>query len=380
MTAAIALLAVQGVSQARAQTSDLCTTLEARLVQIERSAQGGASNYQRYDAPIAQQKDQIDRATAEARRAGCIGGFLIFKPRPDPKCGQLMATINRMQGNLQRLMATRGNAGGDPYSIARERGEIMRQLAFNRCGPSYATNDNQMFQRRPGGLLGALFGGPQLRTYDDESFMPDTQVGTYRTLCVRTCDGYYFPISFSTVPAKFNDDAATCQSMCPGAEAVLYTYRNPGQEPAQAVSLAGEPYTSLPTAFKYRQSYDKTCTCHSATAVAAPNFTDFSNGETIITDPSMQAGLDQGLAQGGLAPMTVTPVPMPRLRPALGEDPETIANRAGDFVPGPLTPPAPAETVTTTAATASTGDTARKVRIVGPAYYYGQQADQPAGP
>jgi hypothetical protein len=230
-----------------------------------------------------------------------------------------------------------------------------------------------LFQRRPGGLLGALFGGPQLRTYDDESFMPDTQVGTYRTLCVRTCDGYYFPISFSTVPAKFNDDAATCQSMCPGAEAVLYTYRNPGEDPAQAVSLAGEPYASLPTAFKYRQTYDKTCTCHSATAVAAPAFTDFSNGETIITDPSAQAALDQGLDQGGLAPMTVTPTPMPRLRPALGEDPETIANRAGDFVPGPLAPPAPAEAATTTAAATTEGDDApRKVRIVGPAYYYGQ--------
>ena len=26
--------------------------------------------------------------------------------------------------------------------------------------------------------------------------------GTYRTVCVRSCDGFYFPISFATVPAR----------------------------------------------------------------------------------------------------------------------------------------------------------------------------------
>ena len=34
--------------------------------------------------------------------------------------------------------------------------------------------------------------------------------GTYRTLCVRTCDGYYFPISFKVTRAKFNTDSIAC--------------------------------------------------------------------------------------------------------------------------------------------------------------------------
>ena len=37
---------------------------------------------------------------------------------------------------------------------------------------------------------------------------------TYRTLCVRLCDGYYFPVSFSTLPNHFQRDAELCQSRC----------------------------------------------------------------------------------------------------------------------------------------------------------------------
>ena len=79
--------------------------------------------------------------------------------------------------------------------------------------------------------------------------------GTYRTVCVRTCDGYYFPISYSTVPNRFADDQRACQRQCPAAEAVLYSYRNPGEDINQAVSLNGQPYTELPNAFRYRKEF-----------------------------------------------------------------------------------------------------------------------------
>ena len=61
------------------------------------------------------------------------------------------------------------------------------------------------------------------------------------------------------------------------------------------------------------------------------------------------------------------PAPLPHLRPIPGEDPETIANRAGGFVPKPVTPADATESATTVSA-----DGQRKIRVVGPAYYYGQ--------
>src|SRR6185503_17187382 len=42
--------------------------------------------------------------------------------------------------------------------------------------------------------------------------------GTFRTVCVRTCDGGYFPVSFATYQARFQDDERTCKSLCPATE------------------------------------------------------------------------------------------------------------------------------------------------------------------
>ncbi len=49
--------------------------------------------------------------------------------------------------------------------------------------------------------------------------------------------------------------------MCPAAEVSLYTYHNPGEEVAQAVSLNGRLYTELPTAFSYRKALNPACSC-----------------------------------------------------------------------------------------------------------------------
>ena len=42
-----------------------------------------------------------------------------------------------------------------------------------------------------------------------------SDVGGTRTLCVRLCDGYYFPIEFDASSSRFDADAAACQSMYP---------------------------------------------------------------------------------------------------------------------------------------------------------------------
>ena len=86
----------------------------------------------------------------------------------------------------------------------------------------------------------------------------------FRTLCVRTCDGYYFPISFSTTSDRFPEDAQTCEAMCPGAEARLFYHPNPGGGPENMTSITGEAYSSLPTAFQYRTSLNPSCTCKPA--------------------------------------------------------------------------------------------------------------------
>ena len=115
----------------------------------------------------------------------------------------------------------------------------------------------------PGNFLDNLFGNNNNNpNAPGADFGP--QSGTFRTVCVRTCDGAYFPISFATVPARFPDDEKTCKALCPAAEATLFAYRNPGEDMNQAVSINGQPYSSSPNAFRYRQEFNPSCACKAA--------------------------------------------------------------------------------------------------------------------
>src|SRR4029450_6819350 len=55
--------------------------------------------------------------------------------------------------------------------------------------------------------------------------------------------------------------AKLCQRLCPAPEVTLYSYRNPGEDVARAVSASGRLYSDLPAAFSYRKQYNPTCSC-----------------------------------------------------------------------------------------------------------------------
>ena len=84
--------------------------------------------------------------------------------------------------------------------------------------------------------------------------------GSYRTLCVRLCDGFYFPVSFATDEERFEHDAQVCERRC-GAQARLYVHANPGGDIEDMQDLEGRPYRRLATAFLYRTQYLPACTC-----------------------------------------------------------------------------------------------------------------------
>ena len=88
----------------------------------------------------------------------------------------------------------------------------------------------------------------------------DTQGQIVRTLCVRLCDGYYWPISFATTKRRLSVDARRCESAC-SSPAKLFFHRNPGQDTADMVDRDGKPYRELPAAFLYRTRYLADCTC-----------------------------------------------------------------------------------------------------------------------
>ena len=83
--------------------------------------------------------------------------------------------------------------------------------------------------------------------------------GSYRTLCVRSCDGYYFPISTVTTRGNFARDDAVCQSLCP--QAMLYAHSAGSESENMYRVVDGRSYKELETAFVYRKAYNPACTC-----------------------------------------------------------------------------------------------------------------------
>lgn len=84
--------------------------------------------------------------------------------------------------------------------------------------------------------------------------------GTYRTLCVRLCDGFYFPISGAATLGSLSRDADACSASC-GAEARLFYHPSVGGDVETMVDVTGMAYSSLRNAFKYRKTLVEGCRC-----------------------------------------------------------------------------------------------------------------------
>jgi hypothetical protein len=199
----------------------------------------------------------------------------------------MRGNLDQINANLERL---RGSQNSDQDMQVRS---VTQALAQNNCGPQYVA----AARNQGGGFLDNLF--------NPNATSPDlgAPASTYRTVCVRSCDGYYFPISFATVPSRFGDDDKACKSLCPAADANLYSYRNPGEDINSAVSLNGQPYSALANAFKYRREFSPTCSCRAAGqswADALKPIDDSANiqqGDIVVTEESAKA-MQQRDAQG----------------------------------------------------------------------------------
>lgn len=84
--------------------------------------------------------------------------------------------------------------------------------------------------------------------------------GRYRTLCVRMCDGYYFPISYATSRGGFYKDANICRAQC-GEEAKLFFHDRNDRDVRDMVDVSGKSYVRLPMAFIYRKRLVEGCRC-----------------------------------------------------------------------------------------------------------------------
>lgn len=240
-----------------ATKNPICLQLEQRLVQEGQRGNTSRSVLPQLESEI-RSLDQTVRQSSDQLERRCYEYFLFSKSlRNTPQCRDLARqydTDRRRLGELQSQRQDIMGSGGRSYQD-----DIISELARNNCGSTYQQQARRRENSGPFGFWqddsegGA--GGGGLGTYGNLGY------ATYRTLCVRLCDGYYFPVSFSTLPNHFQRDQEACQSKC-AAPVELYYYQNPGGAVDQMVAVnSSEPYTKLSTAFRYRKEYVKGCSC-----------------------------------------------------------------------------------------------------------------------
>ena len=359
------------------QQNPYCLRLETQLQTFDRSANdtSRADQLHKFEEAAAAQQSELDRQEANARRTGCErNSFLVLFSGQPAACGPLNNKIQQMKDNIERIRSDIERLRGDS-SPEREgqRRAILVALAQNNCGVQY---QQQVAATPPprGGFFDSLFGPKSVFTPGSEEPAMSGPSGTFRTLCVRTCDGFYYPISAATNASRFGDDEKACRASCPATEVQLYSHRNPGEGINEAVSVTTQqPYTALPNAFRYRTALDQSCSCRRpgetwSQALKGADDPTVEQGDIVVNDQrAKQLSQPRVDAQGRPVRLTPTTPARPDLRPS---QPATTA-----------TTPAPAATATATTAPAgeaapaeepSKPDPNRKVRSVGPPFLTGR--------
>ena len=237
---ALALPAI-GHSQPQA-ASRFCRLLEAELAAA--SGGGKPALVRKYDDAISRQREQLSKARDRSSAASC--GFSLFS-RNVNECAALNATIDRMNTNLDALQSKRAQLAGG--GSRRDRARMLAALDANGCrGAAVAPRRTPMQEanRESGNanLFDQLFdgGSRQLDTLDqpddpgedrnirrviDPPGVPDfpSVGGEFHTTCVRTCDGYFFPMSNAASLGDFERDQKNCESSCPGTEMQVFYSR-----------------------------------------------------------------------------------------------------------------------------------------------------------
>ena len=241
-----------GADDAWSQGAD-CERLRQQIADSSHDSRGG-----QYQAAAERQRAEIDRTVGYAQSIGCDKKqFLFFGSAPPAECGPINGRLARMRANLDDLQARAGGGQGG-------RGELIARYN-SQCANGPARSPN---------LLEALFGQPKPSDLKDEPLTPDGEDRTEKTIgpgvgearagskavCVRACDGAFFPVSYSASGGRLDGLEDMCHALCPNADVSLYTYPASG-EIEQAVAISGARYVDSPNALQYRKTFDSSCSC-----------------------------------------------------------------------------------------------------------------------
>lgn len=247
---------------AKAQESAYCADLRA---QIARAGASGAAA--RYRAAAGKQRAEYNRLAARARAMQCDREqFLFFGDPPPPQCAGINARLAALRGSI----AAYDQAGADDSQRQALAARYEAECRNPRIVPARAPTPRNFFEELFGvappdettGLREVPVGPAEPEPADPFADQPvdERPRGGSQAICVRSCDGGFFPLSYTAKNSNLDDLNGLCKALCPNAEVKLYT-RAPWKDVNEAVSIDGEPYPDHPNALKFQKTYDSSCGC-----------------------------------------------------------------------------------------------------------------------
>jgi hypothetical protein len=96
-----------------------------------------------------------------------------------------------------------------------------------------------------------------------------SQASTGRSVCVRLCDGYFFPLGTLASNRDRPLHQASCETACPNAEMALFTLARGSSDIGGARGPDGRPYRGLPQAFAHQSRRTPGCSCQGPDNIAS---------------------------------------------------------------------------------------------------------------
>lgn len=274
-----------GYLPAQAQQPAICAQIRAELARLPEG--GGNRNAGRANRQV---ETELARVQLALQQNDCgRRGFLFFDSAP-AVCGPLRARASQLQAALQQ-----NSGGGDA-----RRAQLQAALQQNNCFDQQRGNSGIIYAApNSPSLFDRLFGSrtPQDVVIEDPGLSTDRldgdgekkeRLGGRMPVCVRTCDGYFFPVNFEGLGGR-DDYASVCHALCPAAETQLYFMRL-GADISSAATREGEAYSSLPTALKYRETRVENCACKAVEQTwaqvlsGADDIVEARKGDILVTE------------------------------------------------------------------------------------------------
>ncbi len=291
LSLAAAVTVLLGAS-AQAQ-SPQCDAWRGELARLDRAGGGNP----RAAAQAASVGAELGRAQAAYANMQC-GAAWVFQP-PPAQCGPLGARIGQLRAQYASLQQQAGGGGNE-----NRRRALMAAISDNCQRGVFQTQPAPQAvavpqPRAPRNIFEAIFGvyeddrpqPPGMPELDGQPLPLEEQRprgwGAGRPVCVRTCDGSFFPLSNS--PGGRGGQQEMCQALCPGAETEVF-YMGGSGNIEDAVNRNGRGYLSLANANRFTRQFDSSCSCRKPGQSWAQALTDAEDmldrrrGDIMVTE------------------------------------------------------------------------------------------------